>query len=165
MSWKLENNTRRIYNVFKRCKSKIYAEDIEALKEVLNHFNEGNKALVNDNLLFAKLLSIHLRQNLNYYGSIGGAIAATNELLKETLNNNLEMLRIDLNSVDLQNYFKSIGIVDELTTQQRLNNNLILSENQKEIVDKCKKNWTIEKVEKSLINSVNDFLKNIDNYK
>jgi hypothetical protein len=165
MSWKLENNTKRIYNVFKRSKCQIYSKDIEALKEVLNYVNEGNKVLVNDNLLFSKLLSIHLRQNLNYYGSIGGAIAATKELLKETLNNNLEMLRIDLNSVDLQNYFKSIGIVDEFTTEQRLNNNYLLSENQKEIVDKCKKNWTIEKVEKSLINSVNDFLKDVDNYK
>jgi hypothetical protein len=165
MSWKLENNTKRIYNVFKRSKSQIYSEDIEALKEVLNHVNEGNKALVNDNLLFAKLLSIHLRQNLNYYGSIGGAIAATKELLKEPLNNSLEMLRIDLNSVDLQNYFKSIGIVDEFTTEQRLNNNYLLSEKEKEIVDKCKKNWTIEKVEKSLINSVNDFLKDVENYK
>jgi hypothetical protein len=165
MSWKLENNTKRIYNVFKRSKSQIYSEDIEALKDVLNHINEGNKAYVNDNILFAKLLTINLTQNLNYYGTIDVAIKEAGRLLTLPLNHHLEILRRNLNEQDLQNYFESIGLVDWKNTKEREANEQLLKNNEKEIVEKCKKNWTLERVEKSLINSANDFLKDVDNYK
>jgi hypothetical protein len=165
MSWKLENNTKRIYNVFKRSKSQIYSEDIEALKEVLNHINDGNKAYVNDNILFAKLLTINLTQNLNYYGTIDVAIKEAGRLLTFPLNHHLEILRRNLNEQDLQNYFESIGIVDWKNTKEREANEQLLKDHEKEIVEKCKKNWTLQKVEKSLINSANDFLKDVDNYK
>jgi hypothetical protein len=165
MSWKLENNTKRIYNVFKRSKSQIYSEDIEALKDVLNHINEGNKAYVNDNILFAKLLTINLTQNLNYYGTIDVAIKEAGRLLTLPLNHHLEILRRNLNEQDLQNYFESIGLVDWKNTKEREANEQLLKDYEKEIVEKCKKNWTLEKVEKSLINSANDFLKDVENYK
>jgi hypothetical protein len=165
MSWKLENNTKRIYNVFKRSKSQIYSEDIEALKEVLNHINDSNKAYVNDNILFAKLLTINLTQNLNYYGTIDVAIKEAGRLLTLPLNHHLEILRRNLNEQDLQNYFESIGLLDWKNTKEREANEQLLKEHEKAIVEKCKKNWTLEKVEKSLINSANDFLKDVDNYK
>jgi hypothetical protein len=165
MSWKIENNTKRIYNVFKRSKSQIYSEDIEALKDVLNHINDGNKAYVNDNILFAKLLTINLTQNLNYYGTIDVAIKEAGRLLTLPLNYHLEILRRNLNEQDLQNYFESIGLVDWKNTKEREANEQLLKDHEKVIVERCKKNWTLEKVEKSLINSANDFLKDVDNYK
>ena len=165
MSWKLQNQTKRIYNVFKRSKSTIYPKDIEALKSVLNQVQEGNKAYVNDNILFAKLLTINLTQNLNYYGTIDVAIKEAGRLLTLPLNYHLEILRRNLNEQDLQNYFESIGMVNWKNTKEKEANELLLKAHQKEIVEKCKKNWTLEKVEKSLINSANDFLKDIDNYK
>ena len=58
MSWKTENAVRRIYNSFKRVKSNIYKEDIEALKTVADALENAKKSYVNDNALFAKLLAV-----------------------------------------------------------------------------------------------------------
>jgi methyl coenzyme M reductase subunit C-like uncharacterized protein (methanogenesis marker protein 7) len=150
MSWKLENNTKRIYNVFKRSKSQIYSEDIEALKDVLNHIQEGKKQMSIDNILFLKLLSIHLLQNLDYYGNIKGAVKECGKLLNQPLNHHIEKLRISLNYVEVKNY------VDNLKVEEF---------NDPEILEKLNKEWSYKVVENSLYNSCNDFIKDLDNYK
>jgi methyl coenzyme M reductase subunit C-like uncharacterized protein (methanogenesis marker protein 7) len=150
MSWKLENNKKRIYNVFKRSKSQIYSEDIEALKDVLNHIEEGKKHMSIDNILFLKLLSIHLLQNLNYYGNIKGAVKECGKLLNQPLDHHIEKLRISLNYVEVHNY------VDNLRMEEY---------NDPEILDKLNKEWSYKVVENSLYNSCNDFIKDVDNYK
>jgi hypothetical protein len=150
MSWKLENNTKRIYNVFKRSKSQIYTEDIEALKDVLNHINEGKKDMSIDNILFLKLLSIHLLQNLDYYGNIRGAVKECGKLLNQPLDHHIEKLRISLNYVEVNNY------VDNLRMEEY---------NDPEILYKLNKEWSYKVVENSLYNSCNDFIKDVENYK
>jgi methyl coenzyme M reductase subunit C-like uncharacterized protein (methanogenesis marker protein 7) len=150
MSWKIENNTKRIYNVFKRSKSQIYSEDIEALKDVLNHIEEGKKQMSIDNILFLKLLSIHLLQNLDYYGNIRGAVKECGKLLNQPLDHHIEKLRISLNYVEVNNY------VDNLKIEEY---------NDPEILDKLNKEWSYKVVEHSLYNSCNDFIKDVDNYK
>jgi len=150
MSWKLENNTKRIYNVFKRSKSQIYSEDIEALKDVLNHINQGKKDMSVDNILFLKLLSIHLLQNLDYYGNIRGAVKECGKLLNKPLDYHIEKLRISLNYVEVNNY------VDNLRMEEY---------NDPEILDKLNKEWSYKVVENSLYNSCNDFINDVDNYK
>lgn len=164
MSWKTDNWTKRIFNVFKRSKSTIYPEDIEAFKSVLNELKQHENKYINDNILFLKLLTIHLHQNLEYYGNIGNAISQTKNLLNDSLVNHIERLRINLNNNDLNNYFESIGLVDWKTKTEKELNTKIIKENQKEMLDKVKKNWTIEQVEKALYNSANDFLKDVENY-
>jgi hypothetical protein len=150
MSWKLENNTKRIYNVFKRSKSQIYSEDIEALKDVLNHIHEGKKQMSIDNILFLKLLSIHLLQNLDYYGNIKGAVKECGKLLNQPLNHHIEKLRISLNYVEVNNYV----------------NNLKVEEfNDPDVLEKLNKEWSYKVVENSLYNSCNDFIKDVENYK
>jgi methyl coenzyme M reductase subunit C-like uncharacterized protein (methanogenesis marker protein 7) len=150
MSWKLENNTKRIYNVFKRSKSQIYSEDIEALKDVLNHIEECKKQMSIDNILFLKLLSIHLLQNLNYYGNIRGAVKECGKLLNQPLDHHIEKLRISLNYVEVKEY------VDNLRMEEY---------NDPEILEKLNKEWSYKVVENSLYNSCNDFIKDLDNYK
>jgi hypothetical protein len=150
MSWKLENNTKRIYNVFKRSKSQIYSEDIEALKDVLNHIEEGKKQMSIDNILFLKLLSIHLLQNLDYYGNIRGAVKECGKLLNQPLDHHIEKLRICLNYVEVNNYVDNLKI-DEF--------------NDPDVVEKLNKEWSYNVVENSLYNSCNDFIKDVDNYK
>jgi len=150
MSWRIENNTKRIYNVFKRSKSQIYSEDIEALKDVLNHIEEGKKQVSIDNILFLKLLSIHLLQNLDYYGNIKGAVKECGKLLNQPLNHHIEKLRISLNYLEVKEY------VDNLRMEEY---------NDPEILDKLNKEWSYKVVENSLYNSCNDFIKDVENYK
>ena len=164
MSWHTNLWTKRIYNVFKRSKTTIYPEDIEAFKNVINELEQTEKRYVNDNILFAKLLTIHLTQNIDYYGSIGNAIKETQKIISMPFNYHLQILSKTLNEKELYNYFESIGLKDWKNKSERDLNEKIINENRNEIYEKLKKNWSVEQVEKSLYSSANDLLKDIDNY-
>jgi nitric oxide reductase activation protein len=102
MSWTEQNAFKRIYNVFKRNKNNIYSEDIEALKLLNTALENKNKQFVTQNLLYAKLLAIHLNQNLMYYGSIEEAIKKIKSDLSLSLNYNLIYLQKNLNNTELK---------------------------------------------------------------
>jgi hypothetical protein len=141
MSWTSKKHIARIFNAFKRNKDRIYKEDIEALKELDEIVNQSSKQLAKDNLIYAKLLCVFLRQNIHYYKDVKMALKQLQFQLKTPLDTQIEMLTIDLNMVDLQNQ----------ETDQQLLNKLLNS-------------WTRDKVEKSFYNSANDLLKEIENY-
>lgn len=168
MSWTEQNAFKRIYNVFKRNKNNIYSEDIEALKLLNTALENKNKQFVTQNLLFAKLLAIQLNQNLMYYGSIEEAIKKIKYDLSLSLNYNLIYLQKNLNNTELINYFKTIGVNTSnphlLSDQQKQNDKNIISDNQKEIIEKLKKNWDFELVEKSFVKTANELLKDINYY-
>jgi len=141
MSWTTKKHIAKIFNAFKRNKERIYKEDIEALKELDEIVNQSSKQLTKDNLIYAKLLCVFLRQNIHYYKDVKLALKQLQFQLKTPLDTQIEMLTIDLNMVDLQNQ----------ETDQQLLNKLLNS-------------WTREQVEKSFYNSANDLLKEIENY-
>jgi hypothetical protein len=165
MSWVIQNSVNRVFNAFKRNKNNIYKEDIEALKLINEALLEREKTLVNDNILFAKLLSIQLRQNIIYFKDIGLAIKAIQRDLRNTVEFNINLLTFDLNNHELENYFESIGIVKYNTLQEWENNKQIISDNQQEISKKVLKSWSVEDVEKSFYKSANQIIKDIENYK
>jgi hypothetical protein len=165
MSWVIQNSVNRVFNAFKRNKNNIYKEDIEALKLINEALLEREKTLVNDNILFAKLLSIQLRQNIIYFKDIGLAIKAVQRDLRNTVEFNINLLTLDLNNHELENYFKSIGIHKYDTLQEWESNKQIISDNQQEISKKVLKSWSVEDVEKSFYKSANQIIKDIENYK
>ena len=138
MSWQSKKHITKIFNAFKRNKERIYKEDIEALKELDEIVNQSSKQMTKDNLIYAKLLVVFLRQNIHYYKDIKMALKQLQFQLKVPLETQIEMLTIDLNMVDLQNQ----------ETDEKLLNKLLNS-------------WTKEQVEKSFYNSANDLLKEI----
>lgn len=160
MSWQSDKSLKRIFNTFKRLKSNIFNEDIEALKQLNAELLNNQKSNVIDNILFAKLLAIHLRQNLDFYGNMKLSIKKVNDDLKQPLNFQLQVLNQTLNNNEKINYFKSIGI-DFLSLDLQ---NEIISENQKEIIEKLNKSWNYEIVEKSFHNTANEFINDVENY-
>jgi len=165
MSWKTENALKRVFNVFKRSKDKIYKEDIEALKQLNDELKNSEIKYVNDNLLFAKLLCYTFNQNLHYHGNIKTAIKSTSDILKEPLGFHLQNLHKNINSKKIEEFLLSKGFeLDHLKHKENGNINL-LKENEKEIIDLIKKEFSFESVSNSFYNSANEFLKEIDNYK
>jgi len=164
MSWQSENSVKRIFNTFKRLKTQIFNQDIEALKQLNNELILTQKSYVNDNILFGKLLCYVLDKNLHQNGDIKASIKIASDILKEPLDYHLQLFQKNLNNKDLENYFLSLGLnLDHLNFKD--NNKQIITNKQKEIINKIKTNWTFENVEKSFYNTANDFLKDIDNYK
>tara|TARA_R110000851_G_scaffold75456_1_gene166314 strand:- start:6101 stop:6529 length:429 start_codon:yes stop_codon:yes gene_type:complete len=141
MSWTSKKHIAKIFNAFKRNKERIYKEDIEALKELDEIVNQSSRQLAKDNLIYAKLLCLFLRQNIHYYKDVKMALKQLQFQLKTPLDTQLEMLTIDLNMVDLQN-----------------------QETDEQLLNKLLNSWTREQVEKSFYNSANDLLKEIENY-
>lgn len=168
MSWTEQNAFKRIYNVFKRNKNNIYSEDIEALKLLNTALENKNKEFVTKNLLYAKLLAIQLNQNLMYYGSIEEAIKKIKYDLSLPLNYNLIYLQKNLTNTELTNYFNSIGVNTTnphlLNETQKQNDKNIILDKQKEILEKLKKNWDFELVEKSFVKTANELLKDVQYY-
>ena len=141
MSWILKNNVAKIFNAFKRNKERIYKEDIEALKSLDDFINENSKAITKDNLLYAKLLCIFLRQNIHHYKAVKLAIKELKFQLNISLDRQIELLTYDLNLIELQK-----------------------QDTPEKFLDKLNKPWSKEVVEKSFYNSANDLLKEIENY-
>lgn len=151
MSWQEQTALRRIFNVFKRSKVNIYPEDINALKTLNESLQGYQKQFVNDNKLFAKLLSIQITQNVRYYGSIETALVALKDDLKNTLEYNITFLQQELNQRAVNNYLEQ--------------NKTIKPETQKVFEKKLLESWSLENVEKSFYNTANEIIKNIDFYK
>jgi cupin superfamily acireductone dioxygenase involved in methionine salvage len=141
MSWEQKRYITKIFNAFKRNKERIYKEDIEALKNIDEFINESSKNLTKDNLIYAKLLCVFLRQNIHYYKDIKFAIKELKFQLNIPLDRQIELLTYDLNLISLQNETDA-----------------------KEVFKKMDNAWTKEQVEKSFYNSANDLLKEIENY-
>ena len=141
MSWENKRHVTKIFNAFKRNKERIYKEDIEALKNLDEFINESSKQLTKDNLLYAKLLCVFLRQNIHYYKDIKFAIKELKFQLNIPLDRQIELLTYDLNLINLQK-----------------------ETDEKEVLKKMDNAWTKEQVEKSFYNSANDILKEIENY-
>ena len=141
MSWEQKRYVTKIFNAFKRNKERIYKEDIEALKNLDEFINESSKTLTKDNLLYAKLLCVFLRQNIHHYKDVKFAIKELKFQLNIPLDRQIELLTYDLNLIELQK-----------------------QETPEAVLEKLKKPWSKEVVEKSFYNSANDLLKEIENY-
>ena len=141
MSWEHKRYVTKIFNAFKRNKERIYKEDIEALKNIDEFINESSKVMTKDNLLYAKLLCVFLRQNIQYYKDVKFAIKELKFQLQIPLDRQIELLTYDLNLIELQK-----------------------QETPEAVLEKLNKPWSKEVVEKSFYNSANDLLKEIENY-
>lgn len=160
MSWKTENSLKRIFNVFKRSKDKIYKEDIEALKYLNTELEIKLKTYVNDNLLYAKLLCYILNQKLHESNNIKTAIKLSNDVIKEPLDYHIKLLAKNLNDIEKYNFLSSLGI--DFSSDD--NDFKILKMHEQEILKKLEQEWTFKNVEDSFYNTANDFLRNEDNY-
>ena len=163
MSWITENAMKRVFNVFKRAKERktpIWDNDIESLKLLNDTLVEAEKRYVIDNILFLKLVCICLKERSEHYSDIKMAVRSLDSDLKTPLPDAIEMLRMSLNHTDRINYLKEIGI----DFDSHANQDDILKANQKDFIKKLMNNWSIENVEKSLYNTTNDFLKDLNNY-
>lgn len=160
MSWKSDKSIERVVKLYKRVPKQVFPEDIEAIKNINETILESEKVLVNDHLLFAKLVCYVLNLNLHHSGSMKGAIASLRTVLEKPIDHQLEFLTMNLNQQDLNNYLKDLGFnFDSLESEPEK-----IKANEKGMIEKIKGNWTKEKVTKSFCNTVNEFIKNINNY-
>ncbi len=81
--------------------------------------------------------------------------------LSEPMSYHLQMLKMSLESIDKINFFESKGFDMDSMSDFDIEK---IKENQSEILKKLLEVWPLEKVEKSIYNTANDLLKNLNNY-
>lgn len=166
MSWKSDNSVKRIFNTFKRLKSKIFSQDIEALKQLNDELVNSQKTYINDNLLYAKLLCFVMYRNLEHFKDMKQCLKhIQTNVFDGTIQEHIEILKLNLNKNDFDEYLNTLGLSNYVDFTDEENDLKILNKNQKEVVEKLSKFWNHDKVERSFYNTANEFLKDIDNYK
>lgn len=151
-AWKDHLAIKRIYNVFKKNKERIYPEDIEALKHINHIVDYGVDKIATDNILFTKLLCAMLRYHLWHYSDIDLAKRKVASDLNLSMDAQVTLLAKTLNDIDRESFLSTI---DE--------NNITASQNL--IIEKLEKNWKVDSVKNSLYRTANDLITQIENYK
>ena len=168
MSWKEQNALKRVFNVFmqfKALKGKLWDNDIQAIETLQEGLENRVKSDVVDNILFAKLLAMQLRQEINHFGNINQAIKNLGVALGQPLDYHIENIRLELNNVQDMAYFKDLGLDFEVDNKEsRLAMDQILKDKEQEIIKKIPNYWKYDVVSKSFYNTANSFIKDIDNY-
>ena len=90
--------------------NKPNATDIEAFNEIVKWISTSNEKIVNDNLLFAKLYLVVLKEFSNHYQSVDFANKEISKELSKPLGFHIERLKQQLNSIELNEYFKSLNL-------------------------------------------------------
>lgn len=90
--------------------------DKVALNSLIKFINNSDKEVVQENLLFAKLYTIVLSDFLLNYKDIDFANKQLNKELSTPLEFHVQILEQRLKTFEVENYFKSKGIVDPLLT-------------------------------------------------
>lgn len=83
-----------------------------ALNKIISDINKQATDTVVENQLFAKLYAIVLKDFIVHYQNIDFANTQINKELSLPMSFHLEMLRLELNQVEMHNFFKSKGICD-----------------------------------------------------
>jgi hypothetical protein len=87
--------------------------DVTALNKIIDFINNANEEVINKNQLYCKLYAIILNNYFVYYEDIEQANIILNKDLEKETYIHIYKLHMNLNSIYLDKWFKSKGIVDE----------------------------------------------------
>jgi hypothetical protein len=91
-------------------KNKPNETDGEAINKIIEWFTLSNEKIVHDNLLFAKLYLVVLKEFSNVYQSVDFANKEISKELSKPLGFHIEKLKQELNFIELNQYFKSLNL-------------------------------------------------------
>jgi hypothetical protein len=169
MSWKVENAIKKVFGCFSRNKKTIYDNEIEALKIIVDEINNHNKALIHNNEIYAKLLSMHILSEDRKYKSIDFAITQINKDLKYSLSYHIGILSTHIISGEFVQYLQTLKIEateEEQSTIEGLEKleQKFFKQHEKGILDKLKTAYSHKEIQNKCYLTANDFLKDVENY-
>ena len=92
--------------------------DIEALNQIIRDQKKQAEETTKDHYLFAKLYAVVLRSNTEFLGDIVEANKVVNDILSNSLEEQLRRLLLVLKGQNLSNYFESKSIFDPLLNKE-----------------------------------------------
>lgn len=105
--------------------------DADALNSIIDFINISNKQVVQENLLLAKMYAFVLKEFINHYEDVNFASRQINaDILNKSLDYHLEYLKMQLQSTEINKFFKSLDLkptwvigqtIDEIITNIEIN--------------------------------------------
>ena len=92
--------------------------DIEALNQIIRDQKKQAEETTKEHYLFAKLYAVVLRSNTEFLGDITEANRVVNDILSNSLEEQLRRLLLVLKGQNLSNYFESKSIFDPLLNKE-----------------------------------------------
>ena len=86
--------------------------DAEALNVIIENFNLIEQKTVTENLLFAKLYTVLLRELINHHGNVDFANKELNKVLTTSLNVHIQQLELVLKKTKTAQFFQDNEIKD-----------------------------------------------------
>ena len=145
--------------------------DKVALNSIIQYINKFESETIQDNSLFAKLYTLVLSEFLSYYGNVDFANQILNKELSRPINYHIQILENRLKTFELDNFFKSKGIVDpfiigkpisESIERYEKNKKLFPSINVKELLETSEV-WSYDNVTSHLNRNINESLNKYKN--
>lgn len=111
--------------------------DADALNSIIEFINNSNKQVVQDNLLLAKMYVFVLKEFINHYQDVNYASKQINsDILNKPLEYQLELLTMQLQSNEINQFFKSLDLKPTWVAGQTLDEIVINEEINKESLSK-----------------------------
>jgi len=88
-----------------------------ALNKVIKDLNANAKETIEEHHLFAKLYAIILSDFIKHYQDVDFANKQINKELSHPIGYHLEILKMQLNQMEIGNFWKSQGIIDPLLNE------------------------------------------------
>lgn len=130
--------------------NKPNTSDVNALNEVISFINQTTKQEVHENELFAKLYVSNLIMQLRLTSNLDLAQKNVNKILKMKLITLYEHARMDVNVVEIKDYFNNKGMLHPYSNENIKNNSKLAAEiNPIEFNDVCQ-TWDYSETETNL---------------
>ena len=130
--------------------NKPNTSDVNALNEVISFINQTTKQEVHENELFAKLYVSNLIMQLRLTSNLDLAQKNVNKILKMKLITLYEHARMDVNVVEIKDYFNNKGMLHPYSNENiKLNSKLAAEINPIEFNDVCQ-TWDYSETETNL---------------
>ncbi len=111
--------------------------DADALNSIIEFINNSNKQVVQDNLLLAKMYAFVLKEFINHYQDVNYASKQINsDILNKPLDYQLELLTMQLQSNEINQFFKILDLKPTWVAGQTLDEIVINEEINKESLSK-----------------------------
>lgn len=147
----------------------INENDVEAVNFLTNWITQQKSETLQENQLFAKLYCYCLTHEIEFYKDIKFANRKLQEELAKPINHHYANVSETLNRMELNYFLNSIGIVTDhmksclMNEIQQQEQQELLNNNQKEITKYVLGIWNIDKVFKSLNNTITECLNKFKN--
>jgi len=130
--------------------NKPNTSDVNALNEVIKFINQTTKEEINKNELFAKLYVMNFITQLRLTSNLNLAQKNVNKILKMSLVSLYEHARMDVNVVEIKEYFNHKGMKHPYSNENiKLNSKLASEINPIEFNDICQ-TWDFLETEQNL---------------